>query len=111
MLTNVKLFFLLSKTTSDIQTKDAGIIAAVKAKLRRRLLFKTFDSIDTDAKTIFNLDIQTAMRWVENAWYSVESTLIRNCLKHCFETLSERLLVKTTQDIEINLKKIVEEDI
>lgn len=110
VLSNVELFFLPPNTTSHIQPMDAGIIAAVKAKFRRRLLFRTFDNIDTAAKAIYNLDILTAMRWVEEAWNSVDSTSIRNCWKHCFETLSERLLVNTTQDIETDLRKTVEED-
>lgn len=52
VLSNVKLFFLPLNKTSHIQPVDAGIIAAVKAKLRRKLLFKNSDNIDTAAKAI-----------------------------------------------------------
>lgn len=51
-LRTVELLFLPPNTTSHIQQKDAGIIAAVWTKFRRWLLFSTSDIIDSAAKAM-----------------------------------------------------------
>lgn len=45
-LENVRVDFLPPNTTSKIQPLDAGIIAWVKTKFRRRLLLRIFENID-----------------------------------------------------------------
>jgi len=44
-LRNVRVEFLPPNATSKVQTLDAGIIAWVKAKYRRRLLFSVFETL------------------------------------------------------------------
>lgn len=84
-LQNVEVFFLPPNTTSHLQPLDAGIIAALKSKFRRRILFRVFDNIDSGKKSIYNVDQLTAMRWVGEEWSAIESTCIRNCFQHCFK--------------------------
>eukprot|EP00171_Calliarthron_tuberculosum_P022968 IDg22968t1 len=55
ILQNVEVHFLPPNTTSKIQLLDAGIIAALKAKFRRKLLFRVFYNIDAGRKSIYNV--------------------------------------------------------
>lgn len=84
-LRNVRVQFLPPNTTSRVQPLDAGIIAWVKAKYKRRLLFRVFDNIDMGKKSIYNVDILTAMRWTKEEWESCPSSVIKNCFLHCLK--------------------------
>ena len=84
-LRNVRVKFLPPNKTSRVQPLDAGIIAWVKAKYKRRLLFRVFDNIDMGKKSIYNVDILTAMRWTKEEWESCPSSVIKNCFLHCLK--------------------------
>lgn len=83
-LQNIRVIFLPPNTTSKIQPLDAGIIAWVKRRYRRRLLFRVFENIECGKKSIYNVDILTAIRWTYDEWNACPSTVIRNCFRHCF---------------------------
>lgn len=44
-------------------TLDEGTIARAKDKYRRRLLFRVFDNIDSGRKSIYNVNVLTAIGW------------------------------------------------
>ena len=50
-LKNIKLVFLLKRTSSQLQPLDAGIIRAFKCKYRKRLLKCVISRIDEDKST------------------------------------------------------------
>ena len=50
-LKNIKLIFLLKRTSSQLQPLDAGIIRAFKCKYRKRLLKYVVSRIDEDKST------------------------------------------------------------
>lgn len=87
-LEHVTVHFLPPNATSHIQPLDAGIIATLKAKYRRRVMFRIFDNIDVGAKSVYNVDVLTAMRWVKNEWEGLEKETIANCWRHCFQDSS-----------------------
>ena len=104
--------FLPPNTTSKLQPLDAGVIAYVKAMYRRRLLFRVFDNIDAGRKSIYHVDILTAMRWTVEEWESCPATVIKNCFSHCFkqdcqaiEELEAELQAKTLQNMERDAKE------
>lgn len=72
-------------TTSKFQLLAAGIISWDKTKYRRRLLFRIFDNIDSDRKSIYNVDILTAVHWAVTEWEAFPVETIRNCYSHCFQ--------------------------
>lgn len=84
-LHNIRVIFLPPNTTSKVQPLDAGIIAWVKRRYRRRLLFRVFENIESGKNSIYNVDIITAIRWTYDEWNACPSTVIRNCFQHCFK--------------------------
>ena len=89
-VSNVKIVFLPPNTTSRLQPCDAGIIAALKAHYRRRLMRHVLAEMD-EARTATELskrvDILDAIRWVHLAWTSVGDTAIVKCFAKCgFQT-------------------------
>lgn len=89
---------------------NAGIFASVKAKFRRWLFFWAFDNIDASSKTVYNVDVLTAMRWLEEEWHAVDSMVTRNCWRHCFDFSRNNASADTVCNINSYLKKLVEED-
>lgn len=70
-LQSVRVHFLPPNPMSQIQQFYAGIIASLKAQYLHRLLFlqrQCFDNRDAEARIFYNVDILTAMRWVQEAW-------------------------------------------
>lgn len=57
--------------------------AALKAKYRRRLLFRVFDNIETGWKTVYNVEIMTSMRCVKQEFEQIPSEVIGNYWNHC----------------------------
>lgn len=85
-LSHVKLRFLPPNTTARLQPCDAGIIRAVKANYRTRLLrhliFHMDDSINASdlAKKI---NLLNAISWLNIAWDSLTAETIINCFEKC----------------------------
>ena len=40
------------------------------------------DLIEENVKTIYSVDVLTAMRWVKSIWRDLDGSIIRNCWKH-----------------------------
>lgn len=88
-LRNVEVLFLPPNTTSRMQSLEVEIIATVKEKYRRRLLFRVFNNIDARVKTISNVDILTAMRSVMEEWIFLYTEDISDCWNNnCFKSAS-----------------------
>lgn len=64
VLSNVKFYFLPPNTTSHIEPMHASFSASVKGKFWSRLLFRALDNIDALSKSIYKVDVLTAMRRV-----------------------------------------------
>lgn len=103
-LRNVELLLPLRNFASRIQPLDAWTIADVKEKYRRRLLFRVFDNIGAGAKTIYNVDILTAMRCVRKEWLSLHVEAISNCWNHCFESASPGSFSDIVSEVYNNLR-------
>lgn len=67
-----------------VQLLDAVIIASVKIKFRRLLLFCVFDNLDEGRKLIYNIDILRAIRLVQEEWEGLELACFEFCFNHCF---------------------------
>lgn len=80
---NMRIEFLSPNSTSKVQPLDAGIITWVKAKFRRRLLFRVFDKIDAAKKFIYNEDVLMAIRWTTEEWNGCPASDIHNYFTHC----------------------------
>lgn len=78
-LQNVKVSFLPPNTTSRLQPLDAGIIAALKMRYRKKQMEYAVDQLDVGATDIYKVDILLAMRWLSIAWNDISADKIRNC--------------------------------
>ena len=59
---------------------DAGIIAAVKKRYRRKLYERALDLMDEDDTTnLYRVDLLCAIEWMTEIWKDIESTTIHNC--------------------------------
>ena len=85
-LTNVKMVFLPPNTTSRLQPCDAGIIAALKAHYRKRLMRHVLAGMD-DARTATELsksvNMLDAIGWLHLAWASVSESTVMKCFAKC----------------------------
>lgn len=109
-LQNVRVIFLPPNTTSRIQPLDAGIIAWVKRRYRRRLLFRVFENIESGKKSIYNVDILTAIRWAYEEWSACPSEVIQNCFRHCFSQGGVSAHVESIEEAEQNCINSMERD-
>lgn len=98
-LHNVRVEFLPPNTTSMVQPMDAGIIAWVKAKYKRRLLFRVFENIEMGKKSIYNVDILTAIRWTCAEWDSCPREVIKNCFTHCLRQTGQTSTAELEKEI------------
>lgn len=71
ILGNISIEFLTLYNTSKLQPLEAGIIAAMKVRHRRRETEHVVDLIETCKLDIFKIDIITAMRWLSSIWEEV----------------------------------------
>jgi hypothetical protein len=87
-LSNIKIEYLPTNTTSLIQPMDAGVIKNFKCHYRRKILQKILSSLEEDealsakdmAKSVSLLD---AIHMLKSAWDEVKSTTVVNCFKQC----------------------------
>ena len=85
-LSNVKLVFLPPNTTSRLQPCDAGIIAAMKAHYRKRLMrhvLAEMDNARTAAELSKKVNLLDAINWVHHAWASVTESAVSKCFAKC----------------------------
>ena len=81
-LGSIRFELFPTNTTSQTQPLDGGIISWVKAMYLRRLLFRVFDNIDAERKSMYNVDIFTAIRWTVEDWERCPSDVIMNFFSH-----------------------------
>ena len=81
VLSNIKMLFLPSNTTSVLQPVDQGIIRNFKVHYRNRLLARMTRSLNVDS-SILNIDLLDSMRLITESWNSLTETTIKNCFAH-----------------------------
>lgn len=72
---------------------------------RRRLLFSTFENIDAGRKSMYNVEILTAMRWMAEKWSACPKHVIRICSMHCFK---QRDTTETENGIQDDEKETID---
>lgn len=81
-LSNLKVRFLPSNTTSKVQPKDAGVMPAMKLRYRRRKIERDFDLDDECVRNVYKVEVLTAMRWFKEIWEEMPISIIFKCWKH-----------------------------
>lgn len=96
-LSNINIQMLPPNTTAHLQSQDAGIIAYLKAWIKRRQMQHALDQMeeimgrpeaDGTARTeeelakIYEIDILEAMKWCREVWESATQSTIANCWTH-----------------------------
>ena len=80
---NIRIIFLPPNTTSQIQPLDLGIIQNFKVHYRKLLLrfvlSKIDETNDTASQIVKSISVLMAIRWVAEAWDSVQEETIRKC--------------------------------
>ncbi|KAK3784006.1 hypothetical protein RRG08_025201 [Elysia crispata] len=93
----VELIFL-PPNTSVLQPCDQGIIQALKARYRKRVLKRLIASIEThdDNKVHLKLTVLDAITMAAAAWDEVTPTTIANCFRHAGFVLNDVNATATT---------------
>lgn len=81
-LRNFEVGVLPPNATSNIAPLAARIIAAVMTRYNKWIWFPAFDNIDANAKHVYNVDIFTAMKWVQEAGVQLSTEAISKCWRH-----------------------------
>lgn len=113
---HVEVAFLPPNTTSKLQPLDAGIIAAMKVRYRRRQMERAVDLLDVgdmDIYKIYKINILTAMRWLTNIWDDLSAATIRNCwgttgIVPAYDTVEPTLDPDATDDDEAAIERFVQ---
>ena len=80
VLRHVEVLYLPKRSTSRTQPLDAGIIACIKRRFRRRQLEKAVDLIENGVtQKLYSMDLYTAMCALAKIWERLEGTVIHNC--------------------------------
>ena len=74
----IELIFLPSKTTSNTQPMDQGIIRALKAKYRSLAVRKLIAALEKK-NPVPTISILSAMKMLEKAWNAVSNKTFANC--------------------------------
>lgn len=81
-LCNVSVEFLPPKTISKMQPLDAELIAAMKLRYRSFQMERALDLSDENVKSIYKVEILSAMQTVKMKWKYLEAEKISNCWQH-----------------------------
>jgi len=81
-LSNIKLVFLPSNTTSRLQPMDQGIIHCLKYYNRRKFVQKLIAIIDAkQVPTAKSIDLFDAINFLNSSWNDVSVDTIQNCFR------------------------------
>ena len=81
-LTNINLQFLPSNSTSRLQPLDQGIIKAIKAHYRKRLMEAALVCLDQGkykSEVVKSVTVLDACYWLASAVKSVKKTTVKKC--------------------------------
>ena len=84
-LANTEVIFLPPRTTSRIQPCDAGIIAAVKMRYRKRQIQRALGFIDEltcENADIYKINQLLSMRWMTQICKELDASVIESCWRH-----------------------------
>ena len=92
-LTNVKLAFFPPNATSKLQPTDQGVIRALKAWYRKKLLAKLISSLDQSEE--YSVSILDALHFINASWNEISANTLQNCFRKAgFDNLSEEAAPK-----------------
>jgi hypothetical protein len=80
-LAYVEVYPLPPNTTSKLQPLDAGMISSFKRHYRQRQLEHAINTLELGLPP-YKVDQLTAMRWVREAWNSIDISVFVNCWRH-----------------------------
>lgn len=102
-LTNTEICWLPPNTTSVLQPLDQGIIAAFKARYRRRWITFMLEQHELGFTPTERMNVLKAIQWSIRAWDEVTATTITNCWSH------SRLNLVPTPAIPLGQDEMVQE--
>ena len=86
---NVKVVFLPSNTTSQLQPLDQGIIQTFKQHYRKRLLRAIIANAEKDPTNTGKVNVLDASQWIAAAVKDVKPSTVTACFRRCGFTVPE----------------------
>lgn len=90
-LSNVELLFFPPNTTSHTQPLDSGIINAIKAKYRVRVLRKLLsqmNSAENIADMVKSITVLDAIYWLSSSVHELATSVVPNCFRKAGFTIN-----------------------
>ncbi len=82
-LSNMEVIYLPKNATSFLQALDAGVIASLKRRYRKKQYEHALSLINNEnSKSLYKVNASQAMKWVSSIWDNIESRIIHNYLNH-----------------------------
>lgn len=79
-LGNVHILFLPKNTTARLQPLDAGVIATIKKRYRRRVMKRAVDLIELGiTENLYNTDIRLASQNIYEIFNALDNSIIKKC--------------------------------
>ncbi len=79
-LLNVEVIFLTKNTTAFLQILDAGVIASLKKRYRKKKYERALCLIENEnTKDLYNVNVLEVMESLWNNWNEIDQKIIYNC--------------------------------
>jgi hypothetical protein len=97
-LSNVKIVFLPPNATSRLQAMDLGVIHAIKADYRRRIVRRFLTIFEAKKQfTVNDIDLYEAIIMLTNAWNELNPLIIQNCFIKSGVKITEDILMEVPE--------------
>lgn len=84
-LQNVRASFLPPNATRKLQPLEAGSLAWLMGKYRRRILIRIFENVEREQIQIYIVGIVIVIRWETKECDKFPPGVIKSCILHCFK--------------------------
>jgi hypothetical protein len=108
-LTNTEICFLPPNATSRLQPLDQGIIAAFKARYRRRWISYMLEQHEHGLNALDTVNVLKAIQWSICAWDEVSTKTITNCWSHSKINLTPSPIPTETDEVVGELQQQLRE--
>lgn len=108
ILSHVTVKFLPPNLTSEVQPLDQGIIRAVKARYRKKMLqhlITVAEDCDTRSQFLKSISVLHAVRWVNSAWQEISPESISKCFQR--SGFKERIEGIIDEDEDVGLAEVI----
>lgn len=104
-LVNTEICWLPPNSTSKLQPLDQGIIAAFKARYRKRWIGYMLEQHEIGLNALYTMNVLKAVQWCIRAWDEVTPKTIANCWSHSRINLTPNPVIPVEDEVAKELRQ------